>query len=73
MDPRRPCNRSQSGEDSTIGLIAEEVEKVNPDLAVRDEAGKVMTVRYDAVNAMVFNEFLRSIVRTRSRRKQSTT
>jgi len=53
-------------------LIAEEVEKVNTDLAVRDEAGKVMTVRYDAVNAMVFNEFLRSIVRTRSRRKQST-
>ncbi len=42
-----------------FGLIAEEVEKVNPDLVVRDEDGKVMTVRYDAVNAMLLNEFLK--------------
>jgi Chaperone of endosialidase len=42
-----------------FGLIAEEVEKVNPDLIVRDEDGKVMTVRYDAVNAMLLNEFLK--------------
>jgi hypothetical protein len=40
-------------------LIAEEVEKVNPDLVVRDEDGKVSTVRYEAVNAMLLNEFLK--------------
>ena len=42
-----------------FGLVAEQVEKVNPDLVVRDEDGKVSTVRYDAVNAMLLNEFLK--------------
>jgi trimeric autotransporter adhesin len=42
-----------------FGLIAEEVEKVNPDLVARDANGKVNTVRYDAVNAMLLNEFLK--------------
>jgi uncharacterized coiled-coil protein SlyX len=42
-----------------FGLIAEDVEKVNPDLVVRDEDGKLMTVRYEAVNAMLLNEFLK--------------
>ena len=42
-----------------FGLIAEQVEKVNPDSVVRDEGGQVMTVRYDAVNAMLLNEFLK--------------
>jgi hypothetical protein len=42
-----------------FGLVAEEVEKVNPDLVVRDERGKIYTVRYDAVNAMLLNEFLK--------------
>jgi trimeric autotransporter adhesin len=42
-----------------FGLIAEEVEKVNPDLVIRDDEGKVMSVRYDAVNAMLLNEFLK--------------
>ena len=42
-----------------FGLIAEQVEKVNPDLVVRDEQGKVQTVRYEAVNAMLLNEFLK--------------
>lgn len=42
-----------------FGLVAEEVEKVNPDLVVRDEEGKPYTVRYDAVNAMLLNEFLK--------------
>ena len=41
-----------------FGLIAEEVEKVNPDLVIRDEKGKIMSVRYEAVNAMLLNEFL---------------
>jgi uncharacterized small protein (DUF1192 family) len=42
-----------------FGLIAEEVEKVNPDLVVRDGQGKSYTVRYEAVNAMLLNEFLK--------------
>jgi hypothetical protein len=42
-----------------FGLVAEEVEKVNPDLVARDEHGKPYTVRYDAVNAMLLNEFLK--------------
>ena len=42
-----------------FGLIAEEVEKVNPDLVVRDGDGKVNAVRYEAVNAMLLNEFLK--------------
>jgi hypothetical protein len=40
-------------------LIAEDVEKVNPDLVARDADGKVNTVRYEAVNAMLLNEFLK--------------
>jgi len=42
-----------------FGLVAEEVEKVNPDLVARDDKGKVYTVRYEAVNAMLLNEFLK--------------
>ena len=42
-----------------FGLVAEEVEKVDPDLVARDADGKVMTVRYEAVNAMLLNEFLK--------------
>ena len=42
-----------------FGLIAEQVAKVNPDLVVRDKNGDIYTVRYDAVNAMLLNEFLK--------------
>ena len=42
-----------------FGLIAEEVAEVNPDLVVRDDKGDIYTVRYDAVNAMLLNEFLK--------------
>src|SRR5882762_9711254 len=42
-----------------FGLVAEEVEKVNPDLVARDEQGRPYTVRYEAVNAMLLNEFLK--------------
>ena len=42
-----------------FGLVAEEVKKVDPDLVARDERGKPYTVRYDAVNAMLLNEFLK--------------
>jgi uncharacterized coiled-coil protein SlyX len=42
-----------------FGLIAEDVAEVNPDLVVRDADGKPFTVRYEAVNAMLLNEFLK--------------
>jgi hypothetical protein len=42
-----------------FGLVAEEVAEVNPDLVVRDNKGEIYTVRYDAVNAMLLNEFLK--------------
>jgi len=42
-----------------FGLVAEQVEKVNPDLVARDADGKIYTVRYEAVNAMLLNEFLK--------------
>jgi hypothetical protein len=42
-----------------FGLIAEEVERIDPDLVVKDGNGKVTTVRYEAVNAMLLNEFLK--------------
>jgi hypothetical protein len=43
----------------SFGLIAEEVAEVNPALVTRDKQGKPQTVRYDAVNAMLLNEFLK--------------
>ena len=44
---------------SQFGLVAEDVENVNPDLVVRDKEGKAYSVRYDQVNAMLLNEFLK--------------
>jgi uncharacterized coiled-coil protein SlyX len=42
-----------------FGLLAEDVEKVDPDLVVHDKEGKPYTVRYDQINAMLLNEFLK--------------
>ena len=42
-----------------FGLIAEDVAEVNPNLVVRDKNGEILTVRYDQVNAMLLNEFLK--------------
>ena len=59
-----------------FGLVAEEVEKVNPDLVVRDNEGKPYSVRHDAVNAMLLNEFLkqhRRVAAVASRVEQLTT
>jgi hypothetical protein len=53
-----------------FGLVAEEVEKVNPDLVVRDAEGKVYTVRYEAVNAMLLNEFLKEHRQVQEQQKQ---
>jgi hypothetical protein len=44
---------------SEFGLLAEEVAEINPDLVIRDDNGEIYTVRYDAVNAMLLNEFLK--------------
>jgi hypothetical protein len=44
---------------SQFGLVAEEMGKLNPDLVVRDAKGEVYTVRYEAVNAILLNEFLK--------------
>jgi hypothetical protein len=43
-----------------FGLVAEDVAKVDPDLVARDDQGKPYTVRYEAVNAMLLNEFLKA-------------
>jgi Chaperone of endosialidase len=51
--------KSDTKDTPQFGLIAEEVAEVNPDLVVRDENGEIYTVRYDAVNAMLLNEFLK--------------
>ena len=51
--------KSDKTNTSQFGLIAEEVAAVNPDLVVRDKNGEIYTVRYDAVNAMLLNEFLK--------------
>jgi hypothetical protein len=48
---------------SQFGLVAEEVEKVNPGLVVRDKEGKPYSVRYEQVNAMLLNEFLKEHLR----------
>jgi uncharacterized coiled-coil protein SlyX len=51
--------KSDKKDTPQFGLIAEEVATVNPDLVVRDKNGEIYTVRYDAVNAMLLNEFLK--------------
>jgi hypothetical protein len=51
--------RSDTKDTPQFGLIAEDVAEVNPDLVVRDKNGEIYTVRYDQVNAMLLNEFLK--------------
>jgi hypothetical protein len=51
--------KSDNASTPQFGLIAEEVAEVNPDLVVHDENGDIYTVRYEAVNAMLLNEFLK--------------
>jgi len=55
---------------SQFGLVAEEVEKVNPALVVRDKEGKAYSVRYDQVNAMLLNEFLKAYRKMDEQQKQ---
>jgi hypothetical protein len=53
-----------------FGLVAEEVAKINPDLVARDDDGKPYTVRYDAVNAMLLNEFLKEHKTVQAQQKE---
>jgi uncharacterized coiled-coil protein SlyX len=53
------ADTKKAGNTPQFGLIAEDVAEVNPDLVVLDAEGKPLTVRYDAVNAMLLNEFLK--------------
>jgi Chaperone of endosialidase len=53
-----------------FGLVAEDVEKINPALIVRDKEGKPYSVRYDAVNAMLLNEFLKARRQIDAQQKQ---
>ena len=59
LRPVRFHYKSDKTNTPQFGLIAEEVAEVNPDLVVRDKNGELLTVRYDAVNAMLLNEFLK--------------
>ena len=61
IEPTRPLS---------FGLIAEDVEQINADLVLRGKDGKVSTVRYEAVNAMLLNEFLKE---HRKNEEQGTT
>jgi len=51
--------KSDTKDTPQFGLIAEEVTAMNPNLVVRDKNGEIYSVRYDAVNAMLLNEFLK--------------
>jgi hypothetical protein len=51
-------------------LVAEDVAEVNPDLLVRDDNGEIYTVRYEAVNAMLLNEFLKAHRQIEEQQKQ---
>lgn len=59
LKPATFCYKNDAKKVPQFGLIAEEVAEVNPNLVVRDKNGDIYTVRYDAVNAMLLNEFLK--------------
>ena len=59
LKPVTFCYRGDNTNTLQFGLIAEDVAGVNPELTVRDKTGELVTVRYDAVNAMLLNEFLK--------------
>ena len=62
--------KSDSKSTPRFGLIAEEVAQVNPDLVVRDREGEIYSVRYEAVNAMLLNEFLKEHSKNEEQQKQ---
>jgi hypothetical protein len=62
IEPTRPVG---------FGLIAEDVEKISPDLVTRGSGSKVNSVRYDAVNAMLLNEFLKEHATVQELKKEA--
>jgi uncharacterized coiled-coil protein SlyX len=64
--------KSDKANTPQCGLIAEEVAEVNPNLVVHDENGEIYTVRYDAVNAMLLNEFLKEHKKVEEQQGQIT-
>ena len=63
IEPTRPLS---------FGLIAEDVEKIAPNLVTRGSDGKVNSVRYEAVNAMLLNEFLKGAPQSRQKMEEAT-
>jgi hypothetical protein len=63
-------NEIDPNRSAQFGLVAEDVAKVNPSLVTRDAKGEVYTVRYDAVNAMLLNEFLKEHQKVQQLEKQ---
>ena len=59
LKPVTFCYKSDSKGTPQFGLIAEEVAQINPDLVTRDRKGEIYSVRYEAVNAMLLNEFIK--------------
>ena len=59
LNPVRFHYKNDRTNTAQFGLIAEQVAKVNPDLVVRDKAGEIYTVCYEAIHAMLLNEFLK--------------
>jgi Chaperone of endosialidase len=62
--------KSDGANTPQFGLVAEEVAEVNPNLVVRDENGEIYSVRYEAVNAMLLNEFLKARRQIDAQQKQ---
>jgi hypothetical protein len=62
--------RSDTSNTPQFGLVAEDVAEVNPDLVIRDRDGKPYSVRYEAVNAMLLNEFLKEHRKVQEMEKQ---
>ena len=60
LDTKRYKKELDSKSTPQFGLVAEQVDEVNPALVVHDDEGKPYTVRYEAVNAMLLNEFLKA-------------
>jgi hypothetical protein len=59
LQPVTSHDKSDNQNTPQFGLMAEEVASVNSSLVVRDDKGEIYTVRYEAVNAMLLNEFLK--------------
>ena len=64
--------KTDTTDTAQFGLIAEQVAEVNPNLVVRDKNGEIYTVRYDAVNAMLLNEFLKAHQKIEAQEKTIT-